>query len=132
MGKYKILKNKRGQTLVELALILPLLLLILMGIFEFGRVFNAYLITSHAAREGARVAVVGSDDLQIISRIKDSIFYLDPTKMTVNISPSKSNRSRGSSVTVNLQYDIDIIVPIIENIIPNPLTLESKTVMRVE
>ncbi len=132
MFRSKNLKNKRGQSLVELALLLPLLLLILMGIFEFGRVFNAYLITNHAAREGARFAVVGSDDLQVISRIRDSIFYLDPTKMTVNISPGESSRTRGSSVTVNLQYDIDIIVPIIESIVPNPLTLESKTVMRVE
>jgi len=128
----KKLRDGKGQALVELAIMLPLILIILMGIFEFGRVFNAYLIVSHASREGARSAVVGDGDTEIITTIKDSLFYLDPTKLTINLSPNESMRSRGSSVTVSLRYDIDIIVPIIDSIIPNPLTLESKTIMRVE
>lgn len=129
---FRKLNNKRGQALVELAILLPLLLTILMGIFEFGRVFNAYLIISHASREGARSAVVGKEDIEVITRVKDSIFYLDPTKLTITLSPGKSMRTRGGAVTVNLKYNIDIIVPIIDTIIPDPLTLESKTVMRVE
>jgi Flp pilus assembly protein TadG len=48
----------RGQSLVEFALILPVLLLILMGIFDFGRAVFAYNSVSEAARNGARVAIV--------------------------------------------------------------------------
>jgi len=125
-------RNKRGQALVEVAILLPILLLILMGIFEFGRVFNAYLIINHASREGARSAALGNDDTEIINKINASIFYLDSAKLTIVITPSKSSRTRGTDVTVNLKYNIDIIVPIIENLVPNPFPLEAQTVMRVE
>lgn len=125
-------RNKRGQALVEVAILLPILLLILMGIFEFGRVFNAYLIINHASREGARSAALGSDDTEIINKINASIFYLDSTKLTIVITPSKSSRTRGTDVTVNLKYNIDIIVPIIENLVQDPFPLEAQTVMRVE
>ncbi len=132
MVKKLFVKDKRGQAMVELALILPVLLLILMGIFEFGRVFNAYLIVNHAAREGARSAAVGSEDYAVIQTITDSMFYLDNTNATINITPSKSSRTRGNPVTVNLDYQIDLIVPVIENLVPNPLHLKAQTVMRVE
>lgn len=128
----KLINNNKGQSLVELAILLPLLLLILMGIFEFGRIMNAYLIITHASREGARTACVGSTDAQVIAAVNATSSTLDPTKMTINISPQKSSRTRGTSVTVNIGYDIDIIVPIIENLIQNPLHLEAETVMRVE
>src|SRR6185503_7377339 len=50
--------RSRGQALVELALALPVLLLIFMGLFDFGRAVFAYNSLSNAAREGARVAIV--------------------------------------------------------------------------
>lgn len=126
------LKNNKGQALVEFAVIVPILLLILMGIFEFGRIFNTYLIINHASREGARSAVVGHEDDYIVNTIIDSMFHLDPTNMTATISPDKSLRARGSNVTVNLKYDVDVIIPIIEDVIPDPLRLETQTIMRVE
>lgn len=45
--------RQRGQSLVEMALVLPLLLLILLGIVDLGRVFNAYIVITNASREGA-------------------------------------------------------------------------------
>lgn len=50
--------KERGQSLVELALILPVLMLVLVGIFDFGRAFYAYNALSNAAREGARYGTV--------------------------------------------------------------------------
>jgi len=47
-----------GQSLVETALILPVLLLLLMGVWDFGRAIYAYISISNAARDGARVAIV--------------------------------------------------------------------------
>lgn len=129
---FNICINKKGQALVELAILLPILLLILMGIFEFGRVFNAYLIINHASREGARVAAVGNDDGEISQTIHDAIFYLEPSNLSISISPSKNYRKRGDSVEINIGYDIEIIMPIIQAIIPSPLHLEAKTIMRVE
>ncbi|RKD28776.1 TadE/TadG family type IV pilus assembly protein [Thermohalobacter berrensis] len=128
----KLLKNDKGQSIVELAILLPLFLLILMGIFEFGRIMNTYLVIEHASREGARVASVGYEDAEIIEKVNDSSIPLDTSKLYVNISPESSSRKRGTDVTVKVSYNIDIIVPIIESIIPDPLHLEAETVMRVE
>lgn len=50
--------GERGQAIVELALTLPLLLLVVLGIFDFGLMFSRFGIVTNAAREGARVAVL--------------------------------------------------------------------------
>jgi len=50
--------GERGQAIVELALTLPLLLLVLLGVFDFGLMFQRFEIVTNAAREGARVAVL--------------------------------------------------------------------------
>lgn len=52
-------RGDEGAAAVELALVLPLLLLLVFGIIEFGRVFNASIEMSGGAREGARAIVVG-------------------------------------------------------------------------
>lgn len=128
----KFLKNKKGQAMVEMAIVLPILLVILMGIFEFGRIFNTYLIMTNASREGARSAALGDNDTDIIQRINNAIVDLDSSNLTTTITPSKSSRKRGTEVKVNLQYDIDLIAPVIDTIIPNPVHLETQTIMRVE
>jgi hypothetical protein len=51
-------RGERGTSIVEAALVMPVLLLLLLAIFEFGFVFSAYQTTVAAAREGARGAVV--------------------------------------------------------------------------
>lgn len=52
--------GNRGQALVEFALLLPLVMLLLIGIVEFGRAWQAKQTLTDAAREGARLAVVGN------------------------------------------------------------------------
>lgn len=54
----RVLKNERGQALLETALTLPLLLLVSVSIFEFGRAYQTWQVLTNAAREGARVAVL--------------------------------------------------------------------------
>ncbi len=51
-------RRQDGQALVEAALTIPILLLIAVGIFEFGRAYQTWQILTNAAREGARIAVV--------------------------------------------------------------------------
>ncbi len=58
----------RGQTLVEFALILPVLLLILLGIVDFGRVIYANNVIANAAREGGRTAIVNQTSAEIRAR----------------------------------------------------------------
>ncbi len=51
-------RDRRGQSMVEFALVLPIFVLILVGIFDFGRGIYAFNTISNAAREGARLAIV--------------------------------------------------------------------------
>jgi len=53
-------RSERGQALVEFALVVPMLLLLLLGVVEFGRAWNAYQVITDAAREAARSAVVAN------------------------------------------------------------------------
>lgn len=60
-----------GQSLVELALVLPFLMLMFAGLFDLGRVFNAYVAITNAAREGARLASTSpADHIAIAERVR--------------------------------------------------------------
>jgi len=52
--------HDRGAAAVEMALVMPLLILMIMGIIDFGRIFNGEIQLSQAAREGARIAALGT------------------------------------------------------------------------
>jgi len=54
-----LVKDSRGTALAELALVLPLLLLLIMGTLDFGKAFNEWIDETHLANEGARLAAVG-------------------------------------------------------------------------
>jgi Flp pilus assembly protein TadG len=53
--------NERGAAAIEFALVLPLLILLVFGIFEFSRAYNALVTLEHAAREGVRVLAITGD-----------------------------------------------------------------------
>lgn len=55
-------RSRRGQTIAEFALTLPLLLLLMFGIIEFGRIFQSWVTIQNAARQAARYAVTGGYD----------------------------------------------------------------------
>ena len=57
----RLRRDDRGVTAVEFAIILPLLLMLVFGIVEFGRAYQARLTVTHAAREGVRVLAVTED-----------------------------------------------------------------------
>ena len=64
--------SERGVALLEVALTLPILLLIAVGIFEFGRAYQTFQILTNAAREGARIAVLpGIDDTDVEERVQE-------------------------------------------------------------
>ncbi len=57
-GRWRRMRDERGQAMAELALVMPVLLLVVIGILEFGRVFNYWIDTTHLANETARWAAV--------------------------------------------------------------------------
>jgi len=73
-------KQTKGQALVEMAIILPLLLLLVLGIFEFGRAMYIKNTLTQAARAGARAAVVTPDITPASSVTPNSdCIYADPS-----------------------------------------------------
>jgi Flp pilus assembly protein TadG len=65
-----VLLGERGAELVEFALILPLLLLLLLGIMDFGFLFQRYEVVTNAAREGARVAILPDYEANVSANVQ--------------------------------------------------------------
>ncbi|MEW6182298.1 MAG: TadE/TadG family type IV pilus assembly protein [Bacillota bacterium] len=126
------IKNNRGQATVELALILPILLLILFCIMELGRIFSAYLIITNAAREGARQASIGATDTVIETSVDNAASTLETSRLTVSISPAQVDRITGVTSTVTVNYSVYLVIPMVSDIIQNPFPLQATSVMRVE
>lgn len=133
VNKFRYLnKSEKGQSLVELALILPILLLLLLGIIEFGRVFNAHLIITNASRDGVRQGAVGASDTDIQNAVLNSVAVLDKSKLTVTIYPMQTYRHSGDELKIHVEYPVKIYAPIISNIIGDPYVVKADTTMRVE
>jgi hypothetical protein len=143
-------RGDSGQSLVEFALVVPLLLLLVFGIIEFGRVYHAQLVVASAAREGARKAAVNGDPDTIGAAIQNAAATLNVTATEVSypmdpISPPESgtlrycinypltgSRKFGDPVEVYVQGRIDIVIPIISSFLGTTRVLPAMAVMRVE
>jgi Flp pilus assembly protein TadG len=124
-------RDERGATLVEFALVSTMLLLLVMGIIEFGRVLNTYIIVTNGAREGARLAALGRPTGEIRTRVLASVPGL--TGSLVSVTTTNAQGTPGSQVTVRVDYPVTLVVPIIANLMPaNPLPVTSSVVMRLE
>jgi Flp pilus assembly protein TadG len=91
-------RSQKGAELIEFALVLPLLLLLVLGIVDFGFLFQRYEVVTNAAREGARLAVLpcySTTDIQ--TRVND---YLD--QGGVPITPGTNPTVRVDSVSIDL------------------------------
>lgn len=128
----KIMKDNKGQAMVELAIILPILLLIVMGIIEFGFMINSYLTISNISREGARAAIVGNSYSDIENLIINCSPNLDSSKLNISISPSQESRKSGDTLTVYIIYNYELTVPIISSIFNDTVVLNAQTSMRIE
>jgi hypothetical protein len=112
--------NSRGQSLVEFALILPIVVALLMGVFDIGRVVWANDVLSNAAREAARYAIVhggarsnpcpvGPPDLPdtVVPAASASCPYPSPSKQAIVDVASKFAIAGGRDVTVQVCYGPD-------------------------
>ena len=118
--------DQRGAAAVELALVLPVLVLILFGIIEFGRGYNEKISITHAAREGARALAVGKTAATAEATTVDAATGLGLTTAEVSTVPASGTCSPGSTVTVVINRRLDFIV----SIIGDGVDLTSKASMR--
>lgn len=134
------LRGDRGQSLVELAIVLPVLMAIVIGIFEFGRAWNVRQTVTHAAREAARLAVIrtstgtGVDDV-IDDRLTAAA--LDPGQARVTITGMGGLSGTATTIEVSYPYTFSFLGPVIDLLngdgeIAGTLTLTSSATMRNE
>jgi Flp pilus assembly protein TadG len=118
--------------MIEFALLVPVLLMILIAIFEFGLIFNSYLTLQNASRDAVRLLSLGVTDTEATTVVQNQAVGVDLSQLTITITPTESSRSSGDSVTITLSYDHSVITPLMAVFIGNTLTLEVQSVMRVE
>jgi Flp pilus assembly protein TadG len=111
--------SERGAELIEFAIVLPLMLLIVMGIVDFGFMFQRYVVLTNAAMEGARVAVLpGYGDADVIARVQ--AYAADggiPGTVNVDPQPTTVPAPGGATwparvVTVTHDYGFNYVGPI--------------------
>jgi Flp pilus assembly protein TadG len=130
------LKREEGAAAVEFALVLPILILILFGIIEFGfALYNKEVITN-ASREGARAGIVQAPKLTETA-VKDvAKDYLasagwDKTKADVSVTGAAGSFPNSLTVTVNYPYSFSVLPNFIAGF-SKDITLSATTVMRHE
>src|SRR5688572_31017586 len=92
----KLRRNERGAALIETAITIPIVLLVSVAIFEFGRAYQTWQILTNAAREGARVAVIqGMTDAQVQTTVRS---YLTSGRIT---NPGSASININRNVMIN-------------------------------
>jgi Flp pilus assembly protein TadG len=99
-------KGERGQSMVEFALIVPLFLLLMFAIVDFGMGFYSWITVTNAAREGARIGAVGADSATITQKVKDTAGSLNNSNLTISVSNAQGSSGGTVGVTANYQYQL--------------------------
>lgn len=127
-----MIKEEKGQSLVEMALVLPLLLILLVGMIDLGRVLYTSMHLHLATQETVRLGGLGASDAEMTSFAKDYVHVGDASLLETNIHPSDDQRVSGQYVTVTLEYPIEFITPFISNFVPSTFKLNANSTIRIE
>jgi Flp pilus assembly protein TadG len=125
-------RRSRGQAMVEFTLILPCLMLLILGIYQFGQTYSDYIQVTNAARDGGRKALVSRSDsngvADAITAAKNATWWLDKSKMSVTVSPAQPwTQGQNVTVTVTYPYSISLLGFVVAS-----GTLKSATTVRME
>jgi len=123
----------RGQALVEMALILPVLILLAMATIDVGRVFSGYLSITNAAREGAAYAARHPNDANLSSDVTNAVTTelngQIPNAPTVSVD-LPAGWTAGSQVTVTVTTTFPLLTTAVFS--PASLSLHSQASMMVQ
>lgn len=128
-------RREDGQAMVEFALILPLLVLLLCGIIDFGWIFGNQITMNNASREAARFMAINYDStkpLEDNETVAEGIMQarlttMDDANLSVTLSVS------GEVVMVSASYPLPILTPLLSTILgDDTITIDSSTSMRIE
>ncbi|MGI9038262.1 MAG: TadE/TadG family type IV pilus assembly protein [Gemmatimonadota bacterium] len=137
-------RRDSGQALAEIAIALPILLLMMVGIFEFARAYQIQQVVVNAAREGARTVVLPGVDSDSAKKIVNNYLAsgnVTPASVTVNNidSPGTDPGQTGNamSVQITVDYSFTLVGPMVRLATgkdggPGDITLSSQATMRHE
>lgn len=127
-----MIKEEKGQSLVEMALILPILLLLLIGILDLGRVLYTSIHLHLATQETVRIGGLGASDAEMTQFAKDYVHIGDVSLLDVIIYPLEDQRVSGEYVTVTLEYPMEFFTPFVSNVIPTSFKMNANSTIRIE
>ena len=131
MSKRPNVRSERGQTMVEFALVAPLLLVIVFAVIQFGVLYNNYVTITDAARTGARKGAVSrlaaSPTGAAVAAARASAPGLDQAKLTVNVTATSWEHGGDLTVTTRYPYNINLLGWVVRS-----GSLTSATTERVE
>jgi Flp pilus assembly protein TadG len=107
------IRDERGQTMVEFALVAPLLCLILFGILQFGALYNDYVTLTDATRVGARKAAVSRHEANPAgaaeTAARNSAAGLDQAELDVAVTATAWEHGGSVTVEATYPYEIDLL-----------------------
>jgi Flp pilus assembly protein TadG len=138
--------SERGNALIETAITIPILLLLMVGIFEVGRAFETWQVLSNAAREGARVSVTPANDstttIALVRKYMADGALVNSASASVVINKNASFVVNGqtvgaSLVTVDYPFQFIILNPVARLVVKGskagqPITMHASALMRNE
>ena len=140
----KRIRSEKGAALIEAAVTVPIILLISVGIFEFGRAYQTQQVLVNASREGARIAVLeGTTDADIRARVNNylkggGLTTVADAQIAVSRTVALTASSTASSVEINYPFQFMVLNPVVRLIAPGdtktgaPITMKAATLMRNE
>ena len=140
----KRMRSEKGAALIEAAITVPIILLICVGIFEFGRAYQTMQVLTNAAREGARIAVItASTDAAVTARVRSymqagSLSNHATATITVVRNVTMTGADTGSSIVIDYPFQFMVLNPVVRLIAPSdtktgaPITMKSSALMRNE
>jgi len=139
--KFKRYLMPKGQDLVEYALLLPFMLMLIMGIFDLGRVTFLYSTITNISREGARYGVVHPCALEaeVKAAVENKSIGINPNDLDFTIAWNPADCSTpdpagSGTVTVSVSFDFLPLTPFIVNILGGggSVPLDATTTMYLE
>lgn len=122
---------------MEFALLAPVLLVVLFGTVEFGRLFVSYLVMVEAAHDAARIASLGGSTAAATTAAQSAaqMAGLAPSNLTVNVVGTPDGTGSwvsGTPVSVSLSYPLPIIVPLFWPMLGQSYTIQTAVTMLEE
>lgn len=104
--------SERGAVAVEFAILAPILVLLLLGIMEFGRAYNVQASLTNAAREGVRVMAISNDQTAATTAAKNAAVSLNPKLGDANFVFSPATCTPGAQMSVTINYTLSTLTGI--------------------